>query len=101
MRRKNYPAWLEAIGAAERTVHFESYIIEKDVAGRQFAELLAAEAQAVASTRGASTAPSDAFHIGPAARRGPRRGASAVPRVGGAIDSAFGCRQQEIASNVR
>jgi cardiolipin synthase len=43
---ENYPAWLEAIGAAERTVHFESYIIHEDAAGRQFAELLAAKARA-------------------------------------------------------
>jgi cardiolipin synthase len=43
---ENYPAWLEAIGAAERTIHFESYIIHEDAAGRQFAELLAAKARA-------------------------------------------------------
>lgn len=43
---ENYPAWLEAIGAAERTVHFESYIIHEDAAGRQFAELLAEKARA-------------------------------------------------------
>jgi len=43
---ENYPAWLQAIGAAERTVHFESYIIHEDAAGRQFAELLAAKARA-------------------------------------------------------
>ncbi|MGH8567366.1 MAG: hypothetical protein ACREXU_04940, partial [Gammaproteobacteria bacterium] len=24
---ENYPAWLDAIAAAERTIHFESYII--------------------------------------------------------------------------
>jgi cardiolipin synthase len=43
---ENYPAWLEAIGVAERTVHFESYIIHEDAAGRQFAELLAEKARA-------------------------------------------------------
>jgi cardiolipin synthase len=43
---ENYPAWLEAIGAAERTVHFESYIIHEDATGRQFAELLAEKARA-------------------------------------------------------
>jgi cardiolipin synthase len=43
---ENYPAWLEAIGSAERTIHFESYIIHEDAAGRQFAELLAAKARA-------------------------------------------------------
>ena len=43
---ENYPAWLEAIGGAARTIHFESYIIHEDAAGRQFAELLAAKARA-------------------------------------------------------
>jgi cardiolipin synthase len=43
---ENYPAWLEAIGGAQRTIHFESYIIHEDAAGRQFAELLAAKARA-------------------------------------------------------
>jgi cardiolipin synthase len=43
---ENYPAWLEAIGAAERSIHFESYIIHEDAAGRQLAELLAAKARA-------------------------------------------------------
>jgi cardiolipin synthase len=43
---ENYPTWLEAIGSAERTIHFESYIIHEDAAGRQFAELLAAKARA-------------------------------------------------------
>jgi cardiolipin synthase len=42
---ENYPAWLEAIGAAKRTVHFESYIIHEDAAGRQFAEVLARKAR--------------------------------------------------------
>lgn len=42
---ENYPAWLGAIGAAERTIHFESYIIHEDAAGRKFAELLAAKAR--------------------------------------------------------
>ncbi|HZS05650.1 MAG TPA: phospholipase D-like domain-containing protein [Blastocatellia bacterium] len=43
--RENYPAWIEAIRSAERTVHFESYIIHEDEQGRQFAELLAAKAR--------------------------------------------------------
>jgi len=43
---ENYPAWLEAISAAERTIHVESYIIHEDAAGWQFAELLAAKARA-------------------------------------------------------
>ncbi len=43
---QNYPAWLEAIGAARRTIHFESYIIHDDATGEQFAEALAARARA-------------------------------------------------------
>ena len=43
---ENYPAWLEAISAAEQTIHFESYIIHEDTVGRQFGELLAAKARA-------------------------------------------------------
>jgi len=31
---ENYPAWLEAIGAAARWIHFESYIIHDDDCGR-------------------------------------------------------------------
>src|SRR5262245_22427562 len=37
---ENYPAWLEAIAAARRTIHFESYIIHEDEVGRRFAEAL-------------------------------------------------------------
>jgi cardiolipin synthase len=44
--RENYPAWLEAIRAAKRHVHFENYIIHEDDAGRMFAEALIAKAQA-------------------------------------------------------
>lgn len=40
---ENYPAWLDAIAAAQRYVHFESYIIRDDKAGRQFAEALMAK----------------------------------------------------------
>ncbi|HUM16288.1 MAG TPA: phospholipase D-like domain-containing protein [Candidatus Nitrosotalea sp.] len=43
---ENYPAWLEAIAAARRTIHFESYIIHDDEVGRQFAEALSARARA-------------------------------------------------------
>ncbi len=42
---ENYPAWLEAIRAAERWIHFESYIIRNDGAGREFVEALAAKAR--------------------------------------------------------
>jgi cardiolipin synthase len=42
---ENYPAWLREIAAARRTIHFESYIIHEDEAGRQFAEALAEKAR--------------------------------------------------------
>jgi cardiolipin synthase len=42
---ENYPAWLEAIESAERTVYFECYIIRDDEAGAVFAEALAAKAR--------------------------------------------------------
>jgi cardiolipin synthase A/B len=37
---ENYPAWLRAIEAAERTIHFEMYILHEDAQGRLFAEAL-------------------------------------------------------------
>ncbi len=40
---ENYPAWLEAIRTAKRTIHFESYIIHGDEVGWQFCEALAAK----------------------------------------------------------
>lgn len=42
--KENYPAWLDAIKAAERYIHFESYIIHEDDAGWMFAEALIAKA---------------------------------------------------------
>jgi len=42
---ENYPAWLQAIGTATRTIHFESYIIHADDIGQQFREALAAKAR--------------------------------------------------------
>ena len=42
--QENYPAWLEAIGAARNHVHFESYIIHEDDTGRMFADALVAKA---------------------------------------------------------
>jgi cardiolipin synthase A/B len=42
----NYPMWLEAIGAAKRTVYFENYIFEEDDVGRLFAEALIERARA-------------------------------------------------------
>ena len=38
--RENYPAWLDAIGAAKHHIHFESYLIHEDSAGRKFADAL-------------------------------------------------------------
>src|SRR4051794_5502737 len=43
--RENYPAWLAAIGQAKHHIHFESYIIHEDEAGREFADALIAKAR--------------------------------------------------------
>jgi len=37
---ENYPAWLKAIDRAQRTIHFEMYIIHEDAQGTLFAEAL-------------------------------------------------------------
>ena len=42
---ENYPAWLDAIGRATRSIHFESYIIHDDEVGEQFADALIAKAR--------------------------------------------------------
>ena len=42
---QNYPAWREAIDAARRTIHFESYIIHDDETGQEFARALMAKAR--------------------------------------------------------
>src|SRR6185312_7914640 len=42
---ENYPAWLDAIAAAERTINFENYIIDADEVGRMFADALIAKAR--------------------------------------------------------
>src|SRR6266508_380623 len=42
---ENYPAWLEAIESARRTIHFECYIIHEDEQGRVFADALAKKAR--------------------------------------------------------
>lgn len=34
---ENYPAWLEAINGAQRTICFENYIVTDDSVGREFA----------------------------------------------------------------
>ncbi|MBS0326741.1 MAG: cardiolipin synthase B [Proteobacteria bacterium] len=41
---ENYPAWRDAIAAARRSILFESYIVDDDAVGREFAALLAARA---------------------------------------------------------
>lgn len=43
--QENYPAWLAAIHSAERTIHFESYIIHEDDEGRRFAEAMKQKAR--------------------------------------------------------
>ena len=43
---ENYPAWLEAIAAARRTIHFESYIIHDDETGQEFARALEGQGRA-------------------------------------------------------
>jgi len=48
---ENYPAWLDAIAAAQRYVHFESYIIHDDDVGWKFAEALIGRARAGISVR--------------------------------------------------
>ena len=41
----NYPAWLAAIRAAQRSIFFENYIVEEDDIGREFVAALAARAR--------------------------------------------------------
>lgn len=43
--KENYPAWLEAIGAAKRFVHFENYIIHDDAVGARFADAFIAKSR--------------------------------------------------------
>ena len=43
--RENYPAWLDAIAGATRSIHFESYIIHDDAVGEQFSDALIAKAR--------------------------------------------------------
>jgi cardiolipin synthase len=44
--QENFPAWREAIEAAQHTVLFECYIVDNDALGRSFAALLAQKARA-------------------------------------------------------
>jgi cardiolipin synthase len=48
---ENYPAWLTAIGVAERTIHIENYIFHEDETGRKFADALIAKARAGVTVR--------------------------------------------------
>jgi len=43
---ENFPAWLEAIRRAERTIFFEHYIIADDEIGREFVEAMTERARA-------------------------------------------------------
>jgi cardiolipin synthase len=42
---ENYPAWIESMKAAEKWIHFESYIMHEDDFGSEFGELLADKAR--------------------------------------------------------
>jgi len=42
---QNYPAWLEAMEAAEKSIHFENYILADDEIGRSFAAVMADKAR--------------------------------------------------------
>ncbi|MEO8486291.1 MAG: phospholipase D-like domain-containing protein [Betaproteobacteria bacterium] len=44
--RENYPAWLEAIRGAQRSILFEMYILDDDKTGRAFVDALAERARA-------------------------------------------------------
>jgi cardiolipin synthase len=43
---ENFPAWLDAIRSAERSIFFESYIFGDDATGREFRDALADKARA-------------------------------------------------------
>ncbi len=43
---ENFPAWLDAIRSAERSIFFESYIVGEDATGREFRDALAEKARA-------------------------------------------------------
>ncbi len=42
---ENYPAWLEAMRGARKSIHFETYIIYDDDIGSEFAEVMAEKAR--------------------------------------------------------
>ena len=43
--KENYPAWLDALDSAKKSIYFESYIIRDDNIGYQFADALANKAR--------------------------------------------------------
>jgi cardiolipin synthase len=43
--RENYPAWLDAIGKASASVHFETYMVHADEVGERFVDALLAAAR--------------------------------------------------------
>ena len=43
--RENYPAWLDAMHSARKSIHFENYIVYDDDVGRRFADVMAAKAR--------------------------------------------------------
>lgn len=48
---ENYPAWLAAIAAARRRVHFENYILADDEIGNRFADAMIERARAGVTVR--------------------------------------------------
>lgn len=42
---ENYPAWIEGLESASRSIHFEMYIVHEDKTGLQFAEILVRKAR--------------------------------------------------------
>jgi len=48
---ENYPAWLDAIGAAKHHIHLENYIIREDSTGQMFADALITKAREGVSVR--------------------------------------------------
>jgi cardiolipin synthase len=60
--RENYPAWLEAIASARDHVHFESYIIYDDDAGKTFADALIDRARHGARPFSGSPSPASPTH---------------------------------------
>jgi len=42
--KENYPAWLDAMRVARKSIHFESFIIHEDSAGEEFSQVLVTKA---------------------------------------------------------